>query len=51
VNITNEGTPVRTASLDDIDFSPEDFARKAMKKFSDEVASIDSATTKVRWVK
>jgi hypothetical protein len=51
VNITNEGTPVRTAALKDFDMPPEEFARKAMKAFSDEVASIDSATTKVRWVK
>lgn len=51
VNCTNEGTPVRTASLDDIDMDPEDFARQAMKRLSGEVASINEATMKVRWVK
>lgn len=51
VNVTNEGTPVRTASLDDLDFDPQDFARKAMKKLTEEVTSIDEATVKVRWVK
>lgn len=51
VNITNEGTPVHTASLDDIDFPPEDFARKAMKRLTSEVASIEEATVKVRWVR
>ncbi|MES2854826.1 MAG: DUF366 family protein [Bdellovibrionota bacterium] len=51
VNITNDGTPVRTAALSDIDMPGEEFARKAMKKFADEISSIDSATTKVRWVR
>jgi uncharacterized protein len=51
VNVTNEGTPVKTASLSDIDFAPEEFARVAMKKLADEVASIDEALVKVRWVK
>lgn len=51
VNVTNEGTPVKTASLDDIDFPPEEFARQAMKRLADEVASIDEALVKVRWVK
>ena len=51
VNVTNEGTPVKTAALRDIDFPPEDFARAAMKRLADEVASIDEAVVKVRWVK
>ncbi|HVK61838.1 MAG TPA: DUF366 family protein [Bdellovibrionales bacterium] len=51
VNVTNEGTPVRTACLGDFDMPPEEFARKAMKRFADEMVSIESATTKVRWVK
>ncbi|MES2963853.1 MAG: DUF366 family protein [Bdellovibrionota bacterium] len=51
VNVTNEGTPVKTACLGDIDFAPEEFAHLAMKKLADEVASIDEATVKVRWVK
>lgn len=50
VNCTNEGTPVRTASLEDIDMDPEDFARQAMKRLTAEVGSITEATMKVRWV-
>jgi uncharacterized protein len=51
VNVTNDGTPVRTASLEDIDFPAEAFARKVMKRFADEVVSIETATVKVRWAK
>lgn len=51
VNVTNEGTPVRTASLEDIDMDAEEFARKAMKRLADEVGSIEEATVKVRWTK
>lgn len=51
INVSNEGTPVRTASLSDLDIDPEEFARSVMKRFADEFASIENATTKVRWVK
>lgn len=51
VNVTNEGTPVRTASLEDLGWTAEDFAHKAMKRLVDEVASMDAAVTKVRWVR
>jgi hypothetical protein len=51
VNITNEGTPVETACLDDIDMGPVEFARTVMKRFTQEISSIEDATVKVRWVK
>lgn len=51
VNVTNDGTPVRTASLEDLDLDPQEFARKVLKRFTSEVASIEEATVKVRWVK
>lgn len=51
VNCTNDGTPVRTASLEDVDAEPEEFARAVMKKFVSEIASIEDASVKVRWVK
>lgn len=51
VNVTNDGTPVRTAALSDLDVDVEVFARAAMKRFSEEVITIEEATTKVRWVK
>jgi hypothetical protein len=51
VNCTNDGTPVRTASLDDIEFDPEAFARTAMKRLVSEAGSMNEASVKVRWVK
>ena len=51
VNVTNEGTPVKTAALRDIDFEPQAFASAAMKRLVDELNSIDEATVKVRWVR
>lgn len=51
VNCTNEGTPVCTASLADIAMDPAEFARRAMEKLIAEVASIEEAIVKVRWVR
>lgn len=51
VNITNDGTPVQTAALEDINFRAEDFAKQVMKRVTDECLGIDSATTKVRWAR
>ena len=51
VNITNDGTPVQTAALEDIAFPAEAFAQKVLKRVCDEVAGIEGATTKVRWAK
>jgi hypothetical protein len=51
VNVTNEGTPVKTLSLTDLNVDPKPFAEKIMAKFCVEVDSIVEATHKVRWVK
>jgi hypothetical protein len=51
VNVTNAGTPVRTAALADIDFEAREFAEKAMAALQRELASIEQATVKVRWVR
>jgi hypothetical protein len=51
INIVNDGTPVKTASLNDVSYEPRLFAKNAMAKLSEEYVSILNATTKVRWVK
>lgn len=51
VNVTNNGTPVKTSSLHDLNVEPEAFALAVMKAFTDEVDSIVTATHKVRWLK
>jgi hypothetical protein len=51
VNVTNEGTPVKTLALADLAIEPKGFAREVMTAFCNEVLSITEATRKVRWVK
>lgn len=51
VNVSNEGTPVKTLSLGDLKVEPKAFAEKILAKFCAEVDSIVEATHKVRWVK
>jgi uncharacterized protein len=51
VNCTNEGTPVKTASLGDLGIEPREFAKEAMDRLVMELTSIEAATVKVRWVK
>lgn len=51
MNMTNAGTPVKTASLMDLDISPRELARLVGKSFSDEVKTINEACWKVHWVK
>jgi hypothetical protein len=51
VNCTNAGTPVKTASLADLGVQPAAFANLAMARLESEVATIEEATVKVRWVK
>lgn len=48
LNISNEGTPVRTCSLNDFSISPVEFGTELMKRFSAEYLSIVEATQKVR---
>jgi hypothetical protein len=51
VNVSNEGTPVPTLSLEDLAVQPQTFALEVMKRFSEEVRDIVIATRKVRWVR
>ena len=48
VNITNDGTPVKTSSLEDLGIDPKDFADHALQQISREYQSIVQATHKVR---
>lgn len=48
VNITNEGTPVRTLSLADFEIDPLQFAQALIEKFVEETEAIEFATQKVR---
>lgn len=50
VNVTNGGTPVPTASLEDLGLLAPEFAREMLKCFVAEFESVRGATTKVRWV-
>lgn len=50
VNVTNAGTPVKTAALRDWDLEPKAFAEELMQKFVREFESSRQATQKVRWV-
>ena len=51
VNVTNEGTPVKTASLEDLRFAAREFAELVLEKFAAECVSIKEATMKVKWVR
>lgn len=48
MNITNEGTPVKTLCLGDLKLKPEVVAEDLMQKFKAEFESIQKATMKVR---
>lgn len=48
VNITNKGTPVKTASLEDLKIKPDIFAKEVLKSFSSEFEDIIWATQKVK---
>lgn len=51
VNVTNEGTPVPTLALRDLQIEPPKLARALLERFQAEVESIIGATQKVNWVK
>jgi hypothetical protein len=51
VNVSNKGTPVKTASLEDLGIDAKKFANDVMKRVVSEVESIETATVKVRWAK
>lgn len=48
VNVTNAGTPVRTASLADLGIDPAAFARDVLRRAAAEHASVLAARAKVR---
>lgn len=48
VNITNKGTPVKTASLDDLKIKPDTFAKEVLKAFASEFEDVMWATQKVK---
>lgn len=48
VNITNEGTPVKTSSLEDLKINAKNFAINMMERISKEYLSIVEATQKVK---
>ncbi|MES2803178.1 MAG: DUF366 family protein [Bdellovibrionota bacterium] len=48
VNITNKGTPVKTASLEDLKIKPEAFAKDVLKAFATEFDDVIWATQKVK---
>ena len=51
LNITNEGTPIKTACLNEIGvYKIEHFAGKVMERYKEEVISIKNACCKVRGV-
>ena len=51
VNVSNQGTPVETISLEDLGVNPKALADAVMAVFCGEFESIRRATRKVRWVK
>lgn len=48
VNVSNEGTPVKTLALEDLKVDPKTFAEMIMQKFAQEYESITKATQKVK---
>ena len=51
INITNENTPVKTASLGDLKVSHQSFAENLCASFVREIETIKEACTKVHWVR
>ena len=51
LNIRNEGTPVETSCLQDLNVDPSEFAQKVLQSVSKEWVELLSAGHKVKWVK
>jgi hypothetical protein len=51
VNVSNEGTPVKTAALEDLRIPAQEFAETVLRDFAQEMGSIQAATCKVKWVR
>lgn len=50
INVTTEGTPVKTAALQDLGIEPLAFADRLLTAYADELESMALATSKVRSV-
>jgi uncharacterized protein len=48
VNVTNDGTPVKTLALQDLQVEPHAFSKNLMETLCSEMSSIQAATCKVR---
>jgi hypothetical protein len=51
MNVTNEGTPVKTSSLKDLNLEAPGLAEVVAHRYLKEIEGIHSATQKVKWVK
>lgn len=51
MNVSNEGTPVKTCSLKDLNIETTEFAKELLKDFSEEYQNMQEATWKVKPVK
>ena len=51
LNVTNEGTPVKTSCLSELGIDPFEFAGLVLKNASEEWQELVLASQKVRWVK
>jgi uncharacterized protein len=51
VNVVNDGTPVSTLCLAELNIEPSRFAKDICERFAHECTNIESATQKVHWVK
>lgn len=51
INVSNEGTPVKTSCLNELGVEARAFSEELAEKMIAEVSSIEKATMKVRWVK
>lgn len=48
MNISNEGTPVKTCALSDLNIETTEFAKELLKDFSEEYKNMQEATWKVK---
>ena len=51
VNVSNEGTPVSTLSLEDLGISAEAFGKELLTRIQQELKTTVEATRKVNWIK
>lgn len=50
INVSNQGTPVKTASLEDLGIDARCFADELLLRIASEINSIKDAACKVKWV-